>query len=232
MNPLEQFRVLFFDATLLTSKNKERLARVFYDATKIVYVRQKRLNKPQLKMKEVSSAMVLAETLHSQSFQLHAIGELAENFGGDFSEEKAWEYFDRKVVGEVQDIYGRKIVIDNDVLKSLYKDPETGKHEVLSANYEQVRGKRLPWIHYTLKNSPAIYVAEETVGGAFRRTFLYTAIATIPLVPKSQTSYYVIPVREDKNKNLRMVTAYSMFTRNKFLAVIAISKPYVHVQQT
>lgn len=229
MNPVEQFRALFFDATLLTSRNKERLARVFYDATKLVYMRQKRLNKPQLKMKEVSSALVLAETLHSQAFQLNATEELAENFGGEFSEDKALEYFGKKVQGEVQDIYGRKIVIDEDAMRSLYKDPATGKHVVSSENYEQVRGKRLPWICYTLENSAAIYVVEETVSGAFRRTFLYTAIATIPLVPKPQTSYYVIPVREDKNKNLRMVTAYSMFTRNKFLAVIALSKPYVHV---
>jgi hypothetical protein len=119
MDPIEQLRGLLFDASLLSAKNKERVARVFYDAAKIVYLRQKRLNKPQLKMKEVSSAMLLAETLHSQSFQLNAIGELAENFGGDFSEEKAWAYFDGKVLGEVQDIYDRKIVIDNDVIKSL-----------------------------------------------------------------------------------------------------------------
>ena len=229
MDPIEQLRGLLLDSSLLSQKNKERVARVFYDATKIVYVRQIRLNKPQLKMKEVSSAMVLAETLHSQPFQFSATGVLAENFGGDFSEARALEYFDQKVAGEIQDIYGRKIVIDEDAMKSLYKEPTTGKHIVSSENYEQVRGKRLPWIRYTLQSSSAIYVAEETVSGSFRRTFLYTAIVTIPLVPKPQVSYYIIPVREGKNGNLRMVTAYSMFTRNKFLAAITLSKPYIHV---
>ena len=177
--------------------------------------------------------MILAESLHSQPFQFNATGELAENFGGDFSEEQAWEYFDKKVLGDVQDMYGRKIVIDSDVIKSLYKDPETGAHEVLSENYEQGRGKRLPWARYTLKGSPAIYVAEELVSGSFRRTFLYTAIATIPLKnTRPEVSYYVIPVREDKNKNLRMITAYSMAKRNRFLSIIALCKPYSHVTET
>ena len=188
------------------------------------------MNKPTLKMKEISSALILAETLHSQPFQFNAVGELAENFGGDFSEEKALEYFGSKVMGEVNDVHGRKVVIDEDAMKSLYKEEGTGKHIVDPENYEQVRGKRLPWIRFTIQGSRAIYVAEETFGGSFRRTFLYTGIATIPLqLQKPQVSYYIIPVREGKNGNLRMVTAYSMFTRNKFLSRIALSKPYVHL---
>lgn len=232
MDPIVHLREILLGASLLSKKNRERCARVFCDATKIVYLRQKQLKKPELKMKEISSALVLAETLHSNAFQLNATGELAENFIGEFTEEQAWEYFDKKVLGEVEDVYGRKILIDDDVIKSLYKDPETGKHEVLSENYEQVRGKRLPWIRHTLKTSSAIYVAEETVNTVFRRTFLYTAIATIPLKDsKSQLSYYVVVVREGKNANLRMVTAYSMFKRNKFLNLLALTKPYMHLKE-
>jgi len=230
MEPIKQLERLLFGSDVLSKKNKERCARVFYDTAKIVLLRQNKLEKPELKPKEISSAMLLADALHSQPFQFNATGSLAENFGGEFTEEQAWEYFEQKVAGDIQDVYGRKITIGNDVLKSLYKDPETGAHEMLSENYEQGRGKRLPWVRHTLQNSRAIYVAEETFGGTFRRTFLYSAIATIPLkAQKPDVQYYVIPVREDRNKNLKMITAYSMSKRNRFISIIALCKPYVHV---
>lgn len=94
-------------------------------------------------------------------------------------------------------------------------------------NYESVRGKRLPWIRYTIEKSAAIYVTEEIVSGAFRRVFLYTATVSIPIEPKPQVSYYAVIVREGKNENLRMVTAYSMFKRNRFLGVISPSWYYL-----
>jgi hypothetical protein len=213
---------------LLSSKNAERVARVFYDAAKIVYERQKRLNKPQLKMKEVSSALVLAESLHSQAFNFEAVGVLAENFG-TFNEASALEYYEKKVMGSVQDKYGRSIVLDEDGMKSLYKDPISGKHDVSPENYEESRGKRLPWIRHTIQNSGAIYLSEETVAGAFRRTYLYTAIVSIPIQPKPQVSYYVVVVREGKNSTLRLVTAYSMLKRNRFLAILSLTRPYLHV---
>src|SRR5713226_8598263 len=158
MVPTDQLKRLM--ASLLSPKNAERLTRVFYDAAKIVFERQKRLNKPQLKMKEVSSALVLAETLHSQAFRFEATGVLAENFG-EFSEASALEYYEKKVMGSVQDKHGRTITIDEDGMKSLYKDPTSGKHHVTPENYEEGRGKGLPWIRYTLQSSSAIYVSEE-----------------------------------------------------------------------
>ncbi len=224
MNPAEQLR-RFLESELLSSKNTERIARVFYDAAKIVYERQKRLNKPQLKMKEVATALTLAETLHSQAFRFEATGVLGENFGA-FSEADALAYYDSKVMGVAQDKHGRKIQIDEDGMKSLYKDHASGRHEVAPENYEEGRGKRLPWIRYTLENSHAIYVSEETVGGAFRRTYLYTATVSIPIVPKPQVSYYVVVIRELKNGELRLVTAYSMLKRNRFLSILSLCRPY------
>jgi len=176
-------------------------------------------------MKEVSSALVLAENIHSKTFHFVASGTLAENFGA-FPEANALEYYDSKVMGEVQDKYGRKVKIDEDGMKSLYKEPTSGKHIVATENYEEGRGKRLPWIRHTLENSESIYVSEETVQNTFRRSFLYTAIVSIPIQPKPQVSYYVVVIREGKNAELRLVTAYSMFKRNKFLSVIALTKPY------
>jgi hypothetical protein len=211
---------------LLSPKNAERLTQVFYDAAKIVYERQKRLKKPQLKMKEVSSALVLADIVQSQSYHCEAVGKLAENFGPVFAEATALDYYEQKVIGQVQDIHGRTISIDEQGMKSLYKDPVSGEHQVSSENYEQVRGKRLAWIHPTLKNSNAIYVSEEMVDGTFRRTFLYTAIVSIPLDPKPAVEYYVVVVREDKNGNLRFVTQYSMVKKNRFLQIISLCYLY------
>lgn len=175
-------------------------------------------------MKEVSSALTLAETLHSQAYRFDATGVLAENFG-TFPEADALKYYEEKVMGTVKDSRARQIVIDEDGMKSLYKDPVSGKHHVATENYEDVRGKRLPWIRFTLEHSTAIYVAEETIAGVFRRSFLYTAIVSIPIKPKPQVSYYVVVVREEKNGNLRFLTAYSMFKRNKFLSVLSLSRP-------
>jgi len=229
MVPTEQLKRLI--DSLLSPKNAERLTRVFYDAAKIVYERQKRLNKPQLKMKEVSSALFLAETLHSQAFRFEATGVLAENFG-EFNEASALKYYEEKVMGEVTDAHGRKVTVDEDGVKSLYKDQDSGKHIVSTENYEQGRGKRLPWIRYAIQNSEAIYVSEGTVQGSFRRAYLYTATVSIPIQPKAQVSYYIVVAREDKNGNLRLVTAYSMLKRNKFLNIIEPCYRYTHVKKT
>lgn len=224
MNPVEKLKKLL-DSGLLSAKNSERIARVFYDATKIVYERQKRLKKPQLKMKEVSSALILAETLHSQAFRFEATGHLAANFG-KFGEDKALKYYEDNVMGTVKDIYGRDIVIDEDGMRSLYKEPESGKHIVDPENYEEGRGKRLPWIRHTLQNSPAIYLSEERISGVFRRSFIYSAIVSIPLDPKPQVSYFVAIVRERKNGTLHFITAYSMLQINKFLSIIALTSQF------
>jgi hypothetical protein len=227
MNPVDQLRELM-DSGILSTPNRERIARVFYDATKIVYERQESLEKKQLKMKEVSSALVLADLINSQAFHFDAVGELGENFGGAFSEDEALEYFEKKVMGTVKDVHGRKIIIDEQSVNSLYKEKGSGRHVVATENYEQARGKRLPWIRHALQKSSAIFVAEEKVGGSFRRTLLYTGIVSIPLGQEAVTEYYIVPVREGQS-DLRMITAYSMAKRNRFLKTLSLTIPYVHV---
>jgi hypothetical protein len=220
--------------TLLTSnnfsrQNAEKVARVCLDAARLVYERQKQLKKSELKAKEVSAALGLAETLQSGTYRFIAVGHLAELFGGHCDEARALAFYESDVIGSVLDIHGRKIEIDEDGMQSLYKDPDTGSHTVTPENYEEVRGKRLPWIRHTLQNSPAIYVVEELLGkSGVRRTFLYTATVTIKLHEGEQTSYYVVVVREGKNNLLRLVTAYSMFKRSGLLRAIALGRLYVH----
>lgn len=216
---------------LLTSKNfsrqnAERIARVCYDAARLVYERQKKTGKAVLKTKDVTAAIALAETLHTQAFRFVAEGQLAQLFGGTCDEDTAVAYFGEHVLGDVTDVFGRKISIDEDALASLYKDRDTGLHQVAAENYEEGRGKRLPWIRHTLQNSSAVYVNEEPLGrtGGVRRSYLYTAVVTVKLhSQQEQTSYYVVVVRE-KQETLRMVTAYSMFERNGFLKLIGMSR--------
>ena len=218
---------------LLTSsrfscQNAEKVARVCYDAARLVYERQKRTGKSALKTKEVSNALLLAETLHASAFRFVAEGALLRLFGKECSETIAVEYFGKCVMGEVSDKYGRSVTIDEDRMKSLYKDPASGDHSVASENYEEVRGKRLPWIRHTIQNSDAVYVEEEQIGrSGIRRKYFHTAIVTLRHKQQEQTSYYVVVVREGKNQALRMVTAFSMFEREGFLHTIAVSQRYV-----
>src|SRR2546430_2347707 len=127
MNPVARLSDLLENPKVLTRPNAERAARVFYDAAKIVYYRQKLFGKTQLKMKEIAGALILAETAHSNAFRFEATGFLAENFGS-CPQDKAVDYFGRKVMGDVTDLCGRKIRIDEDAMKSLYKEKCTGKH--------------------------------------------------------------------------------------------------------
>jgi len=200
---------------MLSGKNADRLVRVFYDATKIVYERQKRLGKPELKMKDVASALLIAERINSIQFHFEASGVLAECFGS-IDEAAALDFYQNKVIGEVVDKYQRKIAIDEDGMRSLYKEKGTGKHVVASENYEEVRGKRLPWIRYTLTNSESVYISEEIIEGSFRRSFLYTAVVSVPMTTDPQ--YYVVVVRQGKSSDdYRFLTAYTMLKRNDFL---------------
>lgn len=202
---------------MLSGKTADRLVRVFYDATKIVYERQKRLEKTELKMKEISSALLIAEKVNSSQFHFDARGTLAECFGS-MSEDEALDYYQNKVMGEVTDKAGRKIVLDEQGMRSLYKDRTSGAHIVSRENYEEVRGKRLPWIRYTLMNSESVYVSDETIAGSFRRTFLYTAVVSVP--GATGPEYYVVVVRKNKGGQYVFLTAYSMFNRNRFLQIV------------
>lgn len=208
---------------MLSAKNADRLVRVFYDAVKLVYERQKRLQKPELKMKEIASALLIAERVNSSQFHFAATtGILAECFGS-MDEKAALDYYQNRVMGEVTDKFGRKITIDEDGMLSLYKDPETGRHIETTENYEEVRGKRLPWIRHTLMNSDSVYISEGTVGGKgkFRRSFLYTAVVSVP--GTSDPQYYVVVVREGQNGDnvtYTFLTAYTMLKRNRFLQIL------------
>lgn len=226
-DPIKELNSLLTSAAF-SRQNAEKVARVCYDAARLVYERQKRTGKRALKTREVSNALLLAETLHASAFRFVAEGALAALFGKPCCEATAVDYFGKSVMGEVTDYYGRKVTIDEDALKSLYKDPATGTHHVDPENYEEVRGKRLPWIRHTITNSDAVYVEEEMIGRTgIRRKYFYTAIVTQRYRNEEHVSYYVVLAREAKSGALKMVTAFSMFERHGFLHTIAASNRYV-----
>lgn len=96
---------------VLKKGNHERCIRIFYDAAKIIYYRQERLGKSQLKPKEVSAALLLADFYHSSMFRFESSGPLACNFG-ECSEGKAVAYFGNSVMGTITDLLGREIQIE------------------------------------------------------------------------------------------------------------------------
>jgi len=210
---------VLLESGVLEKGNHERCVRIFYDVAKVVHYRQERLNKPQLKMKEIASALTLVEFYHSSTYRFEASGELASNFG-QCPEGQAVDYFEHSVMGVVTDSFGRRVAIEESGLRSLYKEQYTGKHLIAPENYEPVRGKRLPWIRHVIQKAKSVYRVDEIVHGKFRRTFLYTAISSIPLASKPDIAYFMVVVSEDPNGNLRFVTAYHIPSHNRFLSRI------------
>jgi hypothetical protein len=170
-------------------------------------------------MKEVSSALVLAESLHSRLLHIEAVGGLAALFG-NCDEERALTYFDASVAGTITDRLGRTVTIDEDSLRSLYKDAE-GRHVCSMENYESYRGKRLPWIRHVLSQCDAVYEKDEQIGGKLRRTFVYPATVSVPTREGPKIEYYVLILRQRKAKSeLKMVTAFPVLRRNRFLKLM------------
>jgi hypothetical protein len=209
---------------IMSRDNTERCIRICYDAAKIIHLRQERLHKSQLKIREITSALTLVHFHHTSAYRFNAVGCLAENFR-ECDESKALRYYGDRVMGTVADQFGRLVLIDEDGMKSLYKEPRSGRHVVASENYEESRGKRLPWIRHVIENSRSVYILEEKVSGRFRRSHIYTAIASIPLKPKPSVSYFIAVVAEDGNRKLKFLTAYAINSFNRFLKCIEPGSP-------
>jgi|ERR1700722_2789916 len=209
---------------VLEKDNHERCIRVCYDAAKIVHYKQRRLNKAQLKMSQIASALVLVHFYHWTMFKFVSCGQLACNFKG-CTENLATEYYSNSVVGDVNDVHGRKVKIEPSGVRSLYKD-QAGKHHVASENYIPMRGKRLPWIRHILTNARSIFRIDEKIRGEFHRTYLYGGLATIPLAAGSIENYFLVLVREE-NKVLRYLTSFEVDSHNAFLKRIEEGVPYV-----
>ena len=214
------------EAGVLKPDNRERCIRVFYDAAKVIHYKQERLEKHQLKMNQISTALVLVNFYHSSLLSFSSTRELACNLG-EFTEEMAVAYYRNSVMGVVTDYYGRKIEIDEGGLRSLYKERGTGKHEIAPENYEFVRGKRLPWIRHVLTNTRSIYRVDTDIRGKIQRRYLYLALAKIPYHGGETEAYFVVVIIEKGNEVLRYLTAYPVNKHNQLLSRIEPCLPFL-----
>ncbi len=100
---------------LISEKNKEAIAVVLYDTVKVLACREQRLNKPQLKPKEVAGALRLIQFYHTAILDFEAVGPLAKNLGA-CAEQDAVRCYNADVMPQARDYLGRNIIIPASVL--------------------------------------------------------------------------------------------------------------------
>lgn len=194
--------------------------------TQIAYIlrsRQIRLGKTVLKRRMVEQAWDLLFYHHEKCLTFKCDGPLAENMY-DIPEGDAVSYYGNRVVGHVQDFYGRKVSIADGELIHMYKDHQE-QHTMESQFYQATRAKRLPWIRHVLEKTPAVYVTSDTFASGERR-LIYVGRAIVPHSEGESSNYFVVIVRKDRNSNLHFLTAFPVFDEADFMAIIEKSDPY------
>ncbi|MDE2223483.1 MAG: hypothetical protein KGK03_10495, partial [Candidatus Omnitrophica bacterium] len=203
---------------LLSKVNRATLIDIYYDAAKLIYYKQTHSKKPQLKPKEIARCLnvVFYHQRHGQPVEV--TGELLENFGGDFSEERALKYYQERVIGSVQDQLGQTVTIDEAGMDFLYEN-----HEIKSENYRQTRGKRLPWIQYVLRNTKEIYTKQE--GNSY--LYIYVTKFLLPLKTHTAVTWFLVftKKRKDIDKSLALLTAIPVDRYNGFLSKLESMTP-------
>ena len=201
---------------LLAPLNREAALRIFYDAAKLIYYKQKQLKKPQLKQKEIAQALETIYFHHRYDVPSKVVGSLAENFGSSFPESSALDYYEKKVEGILVDTRGNAVTIDDLGIDFLYEDHEK------DGRYLEPRGKRLPWIKQTLTTSREVYEGIE-VG---HEQYYYVSHYVIPLKDAAPiNSYFVVIVRKRRDKSRGFLTAFPVEKYNQLLSKIAKWRP-------
>ncbi|MBI2069282.1 MAG: hypothetical protein HYT79_01660 [Elusimicrobia bacterium] len=204
---------------------------VFSDAMRMLHHRQERINKQQLKRRDVIGALGLLkfhmEAVHHCDVKLNPL--LTQFMGPPINETVALDYYEKSVIGEVMDIYKRKVVIDEDGMRHLYKEKASdGKHVMLPENFLVHRAKRLPWIRYAIENSKEVYrLAEESWV-----TYAYAMVMVVPTASGPINNYFLVIVRGKKNQPFRFVTAYYMEDDDDFLRRIEPFAPFLKSPET
>lgn len=216
-------------------ENLRVISQIYYDLLKICFYKLKRkkerisgANKNVvLKKKEVTNAGQLIDYHHANDRVFTAEHALTQCFGSNFSEQDALNFFEKFVEGTVEDKYGRVIDIDcEDGIKFMYKNPITQKHEVESKYYNLPRGKRLPWIHHTIKNTSNIYLRFKSKGKGKKQRqiceIMYVAQYDLPFLDEEDSRcYWVVIAHKRKNdvySNFKSKTAFSITKYNSLLS--------------
>jgi hypothetical protein len=211
---------LLENTKILSVVNRDTVIDVFYDAVKLIYYKQSHLKKKQLKPKEVARCLNLLHYHQLWSRATNVVGELADNMGKDFPEGDALTYYQHKVMGKVIDRLGQEVVIDELGMDFLYEG-----HDVDPTKYLQARGKRLPWIQYTIQNSDEIYTKQE--GNSL--LYIYVSKFIIPIPFDTVTDWFLVLCRKRKDieKTLAFLTAIPVARYNGFLSKLESMNPVI-----
>lgn len=237
---LDDFLRLYRLSNRLSGTTRQTFYSIAYDAIRILYYkekrkleeqsdRQKRKKKPlRLKKIDFTKVFILLDYHYRNCSTFIAKDQLAACFGG-FSEQEALDYYEKCVEGEPEDINRDKIVFPLDGIEFLYKNPKTGKHEIDPKNYDETRGKRIPWLRHTIENTKEIYEEREESWS----TFYYVGTFKILSRDKSEKiNYFLIIVRQEKNHPRKFKTAYPIFKSSELLKRIEPSHPYLPAQKS
>lgn len=223
-------RVLGF----LENKDIPSVLNYFVAVAKVIKVRQDGSSRA-LRAKEVRSALDIISFHYQMTQEVHISRDgLDALIGRGFTEGQALDYYEKNVEGRVTDRGGREIILGTEGSQHLYKDPASGKHTVKPENFQTTRAKRLPWIHWTLKNSLEVYVQTvERPGGQSWRVFGYVQTFLVPYrdkdtgVDKVRRNYlFVVARRERKDAAIEFVTAYYFEDHETLLKKVAAFEPF------
>jgi len=219
-------------------KNAHTISHIFYDVFKVAYYAVKRKKEKLksvptvpvlLKRKDVTRLVKLIDYHHGNDTTHTATHELLQCFGAGFTENDALKFFENFVEGDTNDRFGRSVHISlEDGIKFMYKNYQTGTHEIKSEYYQPHRGKRLPWIRHTLHNSKNIYTR---IDGQ-QREIMYLSKYDLPTEDESRKQYWVVIVKKYKKDRVgpyHFKTAFPMFRYNDLLRRLERYRPIIDV---
>ena len=215
-------------AKLHSFKDAQTIAHIFYDVFKIAFLAIKRKKKGNslnasivgLKRKDVTRVVKLIDYHHPRDITFVVEGALSEGFVKSFDEGKSLEYFEDVVEGEHFDKHGRRIKIDlENAVKFMYKNPNTGKHEINSKYFKKERGQRLSWIKHTIENTKNIYTR---IDGQDKE-IMYVSKYEFTHINGNPKNYWVVitkKYKKDRIGSYKLKTAFPVFKYNSLLARI------------
>lgn len=225
-----------------TSETRQNLYEVFYNSMRVLHfkykrkknereIKRKKKKKPlrhsyPLKRTDISKVVVLIDHFLANTYIIPPEEDPLRNFG-IFPHDEGMKYYQHFVEGTVKDIYGNEIVIDEEGLTFLFDDHDK---DLSREKYLEHRGKRLPWIRLTLKNTKGIYEYTETPW----TTYFYVSKYNVPYkkdgILKKEPNYFFVVVRKKAAKPLKFVTAYHFDKKHMFLKYLEPSHPYTGLQ--
>jgi hypothetical protein len=211
----------------IPEKPAEEIYGVFAEAAIILAAKHKRMGKPILKRSEISKALLLTHYLQTNNSTFYANRDDMNRFLGigPLTEGQAIDYYQEELIGEVYDINKREIIIDERGLNFLYKSKDSQAHHDESMdpkNYQEYRGKRLPWIKPIIRNTKCILIRDREV---FIEYF-YTGRVLIPHPEGTHENHFLVVVKKNKGEPARFVTAYYTDKYRMFLRKVEPFEPF------